>query len=173
MEELFDRSDRKLDELAEEMRVMDQRVASLEQDARKPRLAMVADGQADTKTRERKEGAATVVQAMHEDSCSANRVDFGPKITSISFGVKAEPPALPCRDEVLVENGAAAPKSCLAPLGMRSSTAAGSLLPTGKTSTATKTTFDHPTLWFCLTRRDKFEDFDSTRLVRQQFLLEE
>ena len=46
---------------------MDQRVASLAQNARQPRLAMVADGLADTKTRERTEGAATAVQAMHGD----------------------------------------------------------------------------------------------------------
>ena len=40
---------------------MDQRLTSLEQDARQPRLAMEADGLADTKTRERTEGAATAV----------------------------------------------------------------------------------------------------------------
>ena len=44
----------------------------------------------------------------------------------------AEPPALPCRDDVLVENGAAAPKSCLPSLELRSPTAAGDLLPTGE-----------------------------------------
>ena len=43
------------------MRLNDQREASLEQDAQQPRLAMVADGQADTKTRERTEGTATAV----------------------------------------------------------------------------------------------------------------
>ena len=130
---------------------MNQRVARLEQDARKPHLAMKADGQADTKTRERMEGATTAVQAVHGDSCSANRVDPGPKTTSTSFGVKAEPPPLPCRDGVLVENGAAAPKSCLSPLEMRTTTAAGGLLPTGNTTTATWTPLDRPTLWFYLT----------------------
>ena len=102
-----------------------------------------------TKTRERTESAVKVVQAMHEDSFSANRVDPDP-ICSTSFGVKDEPPALPCRDDVVVENGAAAPKSCLSPLEMLSTTAAGGLLPTGETSTATSTTFDHSTLWFSL-----------------------
>ena len=43
------------------MRVTDQRFASLEQDARKLRLAMEADGPADEKTRERTEGTAKVV----------------------------------------------------------------------------------------------------------------
>ena len=64
--------------------------------------------------------------------------------------MKAEPPALPCRDDVLVENGAAMPKSCISPLEMRTTTA---LLPTGKTSTATRTTFDQPNFWFCLTKK--------------------
>ena len=110
MEKFLDRSDRKLDELAEEMRVMDQRVASLEQDARQPHLAMVADGQADTKTRERTEGAATTVQAIHGNNCTANWVDTDP-ICSTSFGDDCtEPPALPCsRENALVDNGAAAP----------------------------------------------------------------
>ena len=77
---------------------MNQRVvARLQQDARQPRLAMEADGQVDNKTRERTRGAATAVEAIHEDSCSSNRVDPGPKTTSTSFGVKAEPPALPVR----------------------------------------------------------------------------
>ena len=142
IEELLDRR-----WMAEERRLKDQRVASLEQDAQQPRLAMEADGQANTKIRECTEGAVTVVQAMHGNSFSASRVDPDPKTTSTSFGVKAEPPALACRDDVVVKNGAAA----LKPREMRSSTAAGGLLPTGETSTATKTTFDYSTLWFCQT----------------------
>ena len=97
-----------------------------------------------------REGAAKTVQAMHGDSFSANRVDPDP-MCSTSFGVKAEPLALPCRDDVLVENGAAAPKSCLSPLEMRSPTAAGGLLPAGMASTATRITFHQLPLWFCLT----------------------
>ena len=71
--------------------------------------------------------------------------------------MKVKPPALPCRDDVLVENGAAVPKSCLPPLEMRSPRAAGSLLPTGETSTATKTTFDYSTVWFCQTEETHSE----------------
>ena len=85
------------------------RVASLEQDARQPHLAIEANGPADTKTREHTEGAVKAVQAKHGDSCTAERVQGGPK-TSTCFGVMAEPPALPCRNDVLVENSAAAPK---------------------------------------------------------------
>ena len=83
---------------------------------------------------------------MHGDSFSASRVYPGPKANSTSFGVKAEPHALPCRDDVVVENGATAPKSCLSPLKMRTISAADGLLSTGKTSTATKTTFNQPLL---------------------------
>ena len=105
---------------------------------------------ADEKTRERTEGAAKAVQAMHGDRFSARRVQDGPK-SSTTSEVKTKLPALPCRDDVLVENGAAAPKSFFSSLEMRTPTAAGSSFPTGKTSTATRTTFDQPTLWFCLT----------------------
>ena len=125
---------------------MDQRLAGLEPDARQSRPAMVADGQANTKIYERTEGAAKAIQAMHGDSFSASRVDPGPKTNSISFGVKDEPPALPCRDDVLVENGATAPTSCLPFLEMRSPTAADGLLPIGEASRATRTTFNQPPL---------------------------
>ena len=90
IEELLDESDRKLDELAEEMRATEQCLAGQEQDGRQPRLAMEADGPSNTKTRERTDGAAKVVQAMHGDSFSANRVDPDP-MCSRRFDVKAEP----------------------------------------------------------------------------------
>ena len=93
---------------------------------------MEEDGPADTKTRECTKGAAKAVQAMHGDSFSANRVPAGPKTTSTSFGVKTESPALPYGHDIAVENGAAAPKSCLSPLEMRTTTATRGLLPTGK-----------------------------------------
>ena len=121
---------------------MNFRLIRLEYDARQPRLAMEADGHANMKTRECTEDAATAVKAMHGDSCSATRVDPGPKTSSTSFGLKAEPPALPCRDDVVVENRAAEPKSCLPSLEMRSPTAAVGLLPTGEAFTATKPTFN-------------------------------
>ena len=133
-------------------RLLDQHVASLEHDARQPRLAMEADAHANAKTREHTEGAATAVQAMHGDSCSATRVEPGPKTNSTSFGMKAEHPALPCRDGVLVENGDASPKSCLLSLEMRSPSAAGGLLPTGETSTATKIPVNRPPLRIYLTK---------------------
>ena len=79
----------------EEIRAIEQRSASLEHDTRQSRLDMESDMPSDTKTRERTEGAAAAVQAMHGDSCSANRVDPDPK-RSISFGDDfTGPPALP------------------------------------------------------------------------------
>ena len=159
MKDAFDRWDRKLDEILdkmveehiEERTSINQRLTRLEHSARLPRLAIEADGHANTKTRERKEGAATAVQAMRGDSFSAHRVEPGPNTNSTSFGVKAEPPALPCRDDVVVKSDDAAPRSCLPSLEMRSPTAAGGLLPTGVASTATRTTFNEPLLQFYAT----------------------
>ena len=62
--------------------------------------------------------------------------------------MKAEPPAPPRRDDVLVENGAASTKSCLPSLEIRITTVAGGLLPTDETSTPTKITFNEPPLRF-------------------------
>ena len=60
--EVFKVWDRKMDELLreykEEWRSMDQCLTRLDHGAREPRLAMEADGQPDTKTRERTEGDA-------------------------------------------------------------------------------------------------------------------
>ena len=137
-----------MEEYVDDLRSMGQRVTRLEPGARQPRLAMEADGPANTKTRERTEGAATAGQAMHGDSCTAQWVQDGPTTNSTSFGVMAEPPDLPCRGDVLVEDGDASPKSCLPSLEMRSTTAAGGLLPTGEIFTATKATFNEPPLQF-------------------------
>ena len=126
-----------LKEIKEDLLSMNQRVASLEQDTQQPHLVMEADGPVDTKTREHTEGAAKAVQAKYGDSCTAKRVQSGPK-TSISFGVKAKPRVLPCKNDVIVENGAAAPNSYISALEMRTTTAACGLLRTSKTSTATK-----------------------------------
>ena len=134
-------------------RLFEQLATRLEQDARQPRLAMEADRSANTKTRERTEGAATAVQTMHGGSVSAYRVDPGPK-TSTSFCVKTEPPALPCRDDVVVESGDTAPKSCLPSLEMRSLSVAGGLLSAGDTSTATETTVNEALLHFFSTEEE-------------------
>ena len=60
----------------------------------------------------------------------------------------AEPPDLTCREDVLVEDGATSPESCLPSLEIRPSTASGGLVPTGEASTATETNFKQPPLRF-------------------------
>ena len=143
---------------SDEMIKMDQHVTSLEHGARQPRLAMEVDGQANTKTRERTEGAATAVRAMRGDFVSARRVEPGLNTNSTSFGVKAEPPALPCRDDVVVECGAATSGSYLPSLEMRPSTATDGLVPAGEASKATETNYNQPPLRLCLTEeRDHLE----------------
>ena len=134
---------------------------------------MEAERPEDTKPRDRKEGATKAVQAMHGDSFSTNRVDFDP-MCSTRFGVKAEAPALPCRDDVVVENGAAAPKSCLSPSEMRSPTAADGLLPAGMASTTTRTIFNQPTLLFYSTveTNSKRAPIQYALVHYQQFLVE-
>ena len=134
---------------------------------------MEANGQANTKTRERTEGAATAVQGIRGDGFSARRVEPGLNTNSTSFGVKTEPPALPCRDDVVVENGAAASESCLPSLEMRSSTAAGGLVPTGEAFTAKETNFIQSPLRFCSTEETDLEAKNSwtsvpSCLIRQQ-----
>ena len=80
MDSCFDRWNRKLDEISDETRVVDQHVTSLEHGARQPRLAMEANGHANTKTQERTESAVAAVQAMRGDSCTTEqKVQDGPK----------------------------------------------------------------------------------------------
>ena len=127
----------KLDELADEMIATKQRLAGLEQDARQPRVAMEANVPSGTKTRNRTKDIAAD-RVISEDRSSANQVDLDQVcLTSLGddfIGLLA----LPCsRDDALIDNGVAAPKSCLLPVEMHTQTAAGGLLPAGKVSTAT------------------------------------
>ena len=65
--------------------------------------------------------------------------------------MEAESPYLPCWEDVLVEEGATSPESCLPSLEIRSPTAVGGLVPTGEASTATETTSNEPLLRFYAT----------------------
>ena len=99
MDSYSDRWNRKLDEISDGTRVMDEHVTNLEHGARQPRLTMEADGHVNTKTQERTEGVAKAVQAMCGDSCTAEqKVQDGPK-ASTTFGVEAKPPDLPCWED--------------------------------------------------------------------------
>ena len=68
-----DLGDKNLDAISYEMGKMDEHITRLEHGAPQPRLAMEADGPADTKTRERMEGTAIAVQAMRWDSYTAEQ----------------------------------------------------------------------------------------------------
>ena len=165
----LDQMNKKLKEIMDEKRSMDQHETNLEQDARQPRLAMEGDGRANMKTCERTEGAATAEQAMRGDNFSARRVEPGPRTNSSSVGIMAEAPALPCRDDILVENGDASPKSRLPFLEMRSLSAAGGLLPTGKAFTATRTNFNKPPLRFYLTEETDSKTNWRTRILHVSY----
>ena len=124
---------------------MDQYLAGLESDARQPRLTMVVDEQANTKTHERTEGVATAVQSIYEDSCFTTRADPDPMCSTTLDDDCIQPPAHPCSGgNALIGNGAVAPKSCLPSLKMRSPTATGGIIPTGEASIATRTTLNQP-----------------------------
>ena len=119
---------------------------------------MEADVTVDDKTHERTEGAAAAVEAKHEDSCSAKRVQAEPTSSTMFGDDFTGAPALPCsRDDALIDNGVAAPKPCLSPVEMHTLTAAGGLLPAGKASTTTKITHYQPRLRFCPTEETNFE----------------
>ena len=157
MDDVYRRIKLRMSHFEEQTEILEKRLTRLEHGARQPRLAMEAGGQADTETRERTEGAATAVQALRGDCFSARRFEPGPNTNSTSFGVKAGPPAFPCRDESVVESGAAAFESCLPSMEMRPSTAAGGLVPTGEASKASETTFNQPPLRFCSTEETNLE----------------
>ena len=91
--------------------------------------------------------------------------------------METEPPDLPCREDVLIEDGATTPKSCLPSSEMRFPTAAGGLVPTGQASTVTETNFYQPPLRFCSTEETDLEanckrtsipyaSFDSSSFLR-------
>ena len=131
-------------ENSKEMRATRHHLTGLKQDARQPRLATKADVPTGTKTRKRMEDAA-VDQSKHGDSCSAKRVDACLPICLTSFGDGSiEPPALPCKDDAMVDKGAAVPKPCLSSVETRTPTSTDGLLPAGTPSTAMRTIFSRP-----------------------------
>ena len=143
MQSYFDQHDEKLDKLTEKTRETRQRLAGLEQEVRQPRLATKANVESDTKTRKRTESAA-VDRAKHNGNISsAKKVDIG-STSLTSFGMMAEPLALPSRDDALVGKGAEAPKSYFSPVEKRTLTTAGGLLPAGTVFTAMRTIFPRP-----------------------------
>ena len=113
-------------------------------------LATEAHVSTDKNTRKHAEDAAAD-QAKHGDSCSAKRVDTGPSMCLASFGDDStEPPVLlRCRDDAMVDKGAAALKPYFSPVKMRMLAGTGGLIPAGTAFTATRTIFHQLHLWFC------------------------
>ena len=92
---------------------------------------MKAGVQEDKKTRESTEDFA---QDGRLGDISSDRVHDPMRLTSFGDKDYTEPPALPCRDDALVNQGHEVAKPCLSPVEIRKSTSAGSLLDAGATS---------------------------------------
>ena len=124
-------------------------LASLKQDARQPRLAM----EADVTATKRPASARRAPLLQFKRSMRIAVLQNGSKRPDQfdQYLEEAEPPALPRRHDALVDNGVAAPKSCLSPLEIRIPTAAGGLLPTGKAFTTTRITYNQPHFRLCPT----------------------
>ena len=106
--------------------------SELQHQAHQPRLAMKADVQEDKKNRESTEDFA---QDGRLGDISSDRVHDPMRLTSFGDKDYTEPPALPCRDDALVNQGHKVANPCLSPVEMiRKSTSAGSLLDAGATS---------------------------------------
>ena len=107
----------------------------------------------------------------HGDSCSANRVDPDPS-SPTSFGDDFPgPPALPySRDDALVDDGAAASKSCLSTLEDAHTNSHRCLTPRRHSLYSDENHLRPATSLVLPDRRDMFEDFNSMRLVLKQFL---
>ena len=143
----FDRQEKRLDELKEEMRATNQRPADV-----KP-----------YKTRKRTKNAAAD-QAKNGDSSSARVDDYPTCLTS--FGVIAKPflkTPEKCIGVALVNNGAEAPKAHLPPMEMRmlSSVAVG-LSSTGPASAAMRVIFPPPLHSWTLGNKAKKEPAGQT-----------
>ena len=93
---------------------------------------MKADVPEDKKTRESTEG---FVQDGRLGDISSDRVHDPMRLTSFGDQDYTKPPALPCRDNALVNQGQEMAKPCLSPVEIRKSTPAGSSLHAGAAST--------------------------------------
>ena len=144
MDNLLAKREFKLDDIEEEALNTNQRHAGLQHQAQQPRLATKADAQDDKKTRESTEDFA---QDRRLGDISSDRVHDPMRLTSFGDQDYTEPPALPCRDDALINQGHEVAKPCLSPEEIRKSTSAGSLIHAGATSTKTQGTNFPPQLF--------------------------
>ena len=132
LDKLLVRRGNKLDGMVKEARNTNQRRAGLQHQAQQSRLAMKVDVLEDKKTRESTEDFA---QDGRLGDISSDRVHDPMRLTSFGDQDYTEPPALPCRDDALVNQGHEVAKPCLSPVEMRKLTSAGGLLHAGAGST--------------------------------------
>ena len=141
-----------------------QRLAGLQHQAQQTRLAIEAEIETYMKTCKRTEGTAADV-VKHGGTSSA-RVDHDP-MRQTSFGEEnsTEPPAFPiCRDDALVDEGAKAPKLCLLPGEMHTSTPVNGSLLAGTTSTTIRDIFPPPPLFWSFGKMTK--KFSTTTAIQ-------
>ena len=98
----FEKVGNKLEDMVKATRNTNQRRAGLQHRAKQPRLVMKADVLADNKTRESTEDFA---QDGRLGDISSDRVHNPMRLTSFGDQDYTEPPALPCRDDALVNQG--------------------------------------------------------------------
>ena len=108
----------------------------------------------------------------HGNSSSAKKADAGPT-SSISLGMAVKPPALPRRDDVLVNKGAEAPKLCLSPVEMRTITVADGLLSAGIASTAMRAIFSRQLFSWNLSKETEKKPSHKLRLACPSLLEED
>ena len=130
-----------LDDMEEEVLNTNQRHAGLQHQAHQTRLAMKTDVQEDKKTLESTEDFEN---GGILGDISSDRVNDPMRLTSFGDKDYTEPPALPCRDDALVNQGHEVAKPCLSPEEIRKSTSAGSFLHAGATSTTKTQGTDFP-----------------------------
>ena len=98
----FEELGNKLDDRVKEMRKTNQRRAGLQHQDQQPRLAEKADVLEDKKTRENRED---FTQDGRLGDISSDRVHAPMRLSSFGYQYSIEPPALPCRDDALVNQG--------------------------------------------------------------------
>ena len=102
LDKLLVRRGNKLDDMVKETRITNQRRPGLQHQAQQPRLAVKADVLEDKKTRESRED---FVEDGRLGDISSDRVHDPMRLTSFCDREYIEPPALPCRDDALVNQG--------------------------------------------------------------------
>ena len=139
--------------------------SELQHQAHQPRLAIKADVQEDKKTRESTEDFA---QDAILGDISSDRVHDPMRLTSFGDKDYTKPPALPCRDDALVNQGHEMAKPCLSTVEIRKSTSAGSFLPAGATSTTKTQGTNFPPQLLTRSFRETSEEKNNC-MTRQKF----